>query len=166
MQLRPLLIACLLAASAVACTNETAGPGASAEPASEQASRLVVEYKYGNRITESTVRIYENGVVVRTESSCCPGRIDPVLTAPLEASRVTALLADIERVDDSADDEDEIDALSPKAARAEGELTVVKSSGRRVTLRAFGDKTRVNTSPRSRAIVDLVNGLARQKMPL
>ncbi len=164
--IRPLLLAAFLASSALACANEVGTSAPGDEGATETSdSRLVVEYRYGNKLTESTVRIFDSGVVLRSESACCPSRVEPVFSAPLDASRLAALLADIERVEE-ADETDDAADLAPKAKAGSGELAIIKASGKRVTLRAFGEKTRVNASPRSRAIVEAVNELARQKMPL
>lgn len=131
-------------------------------------ARLVIDYRFGDAITRSGIRIFDNGVVLRTEAHCCPSRLEPVIAPPLGADQVQSLIADIEdlsqaqiEIEEKAEDETHVKDPS-------GELVAFDSAGKKVTIRAVARapyRFQANASPKSKKIVDLVNGLARQKMP-
>lgn len=131
-------------------------------------ARLVIDYRYGDAITRSGIRIFDNGVVVRTEAHCCPSRLEPVIAPPLSADQVQTLIADIDELSQAQIHVEEKDEDDSHVKDPSGELVAFDSSGKKVTIRAVARapyRFQANASPKSKKIVDLVNGLARQKMP-
>jgi hypothetical protein len=166
--LRSLLIVAAAALSVFTTACSGASSGDETGPTSSREARLVVDYQYGDAITGSEMRIFDNGVVVRTERACCPSQVEPVIAAPLTHEQIESLLADIEDASRAQVELQNKAAPSPQADEAAGELVAFNAEGQKVTIRTIEREPyrfHTNASPRSQEIVDIVNGLVRDKMP-
>lgn len=156
-------ILALLFAGTVACGGAEDEPEAIAP---SESPRLLVDYQYGDAIARSQLRVYSDGAVMRTEVVCCPSRVEPVIERQLSPAALAELeesimLARVGTLHVEADD------LADSPSK-EGELVAFAADGDKVTIRSVArDPYRfaVNDAPESTKIVELVNGLARQKLP-
>lgn len=129
---------------------------------SENPNNLLIDYRYGNQVTGSTLTIDALGVTTRSERICCPPAESPVETADLGFSQIAGLRADIEAI--AAADATVDKQLGPFADGASIGSLVVYRNGYAYVVKAYenqGDRVRIeSTSGDARTrILALINGI-------
>jgi hypothetical protein len=125
----------------------------------------ILKYSYGNQISRSTLSIYDNGDVVRTEKAGGGGRQVNVPMKDLTPAQLATLKRRIETAADaeSATGDRKLTGLGQRF----GSLEVESADGEEVVIRDFvwrDDEFTYNDSSAGDALVRFTNGLVSVDM--
>lgn len=134
------------------------------------ATNKIIDYRFGNQITGSTLTVFDDGSIHHSERICCPPRAEPVEEANLSQEGLNQLLKWIDIA--SRASQASLEGGQSAEGSSSGELIAFDKNGKAVNIRTIefghghGDLQAIhyNTAPESREIEKFVYEKVNRKM--